>query len=175
MRAWWLLPLLVGGCVGDDPDDSDLDTSPWDTDPVVVAGCGPGGEPTLDIGKGERAFVDSEDDDRKSVLIHGLQGGFHSFVSLRGGGLNIDEKWNVVIEGVLDGRIRAVSRLERTPECNPDVDLAEANGTWLIWMAYPEELHGKEVEIRALVVDGDKRIVRDRDTHVIWDPELAGE
>jgi len=172
-----MLVALLGLLACAEPSDSDTDRAwdPQDTDvdPDAWSGCQVGPPPLLQIGKGEDAFEPSETDDGHTVLIHGLQGGFHTFVSLRADHLATDGSWHIVIEGLIDGELRAVARLQREPDCNPDVDAAESIGTWLIWWGRPWELHEREVTIRAVVVDGDRRLVVGQTQQVIWDPELA--
>ena len=167
----WLLPALwLAACAG--PDDTDRD---WidETDGPMVSGCVEGPDAYVDVGKGEDDLLASDVDNRHSVLIHGLQGGFHTFVSLRGHHLDLEGPWYMVIEGLLDDEIRAVARLDREPHCNEDVGAGEIIGTWLIWRAFPTELHEQDVTIRAVVVDGDRRVILGQTEQVIWDPELA--
>lgn len=169
------IPLLLClmACAGADPVGA---TDGWaggvDTDLPDVSGCETGPPPRLAVGKGERAFEPSDADDGRSILIHGMQGGFHTFVSLRAAHLSLEERWKIDIEGRVDGEVWASATLERTPECNPDVDRAEANGTWLIWVGRrPPELHEQRITVWTRVEDADGRVVEATGDQLIWDPK----
>lgn len=172
MRLLWL-SIMSLACTGSTVGSTDeLPVDSDETDLPYLSGCELGRDPVLTVGKGERAFEDSALDDGKSILIHGLQGGFHTFVSLRAAHLSLEEKWKVDIEGRVDGEVWARATLERTPECNPEADQAEANGTWLIWVnRRPPELHEQAIEVWARVEDADGRIVEGTGEQVIWDPK----
>lgn len=181
MSVWKALQLgvVVVACActstGDDPDTDGSDTHlpTDDTDRVVVSGCELGPDPTLTVGKGELLFEESDADDGRSVLIHGLQGGFHTFISIRASHLSLDGPWQLRVVGSLDGEVRAVAPLEREPECNEAVDQGESLGTWLIWRGQPEDLHDRQAQIEVTVEDVDGRVVEGVGTQRIWDPLLA--
>lgn len=175
LRSILAVAVWLVACTGTDGTGStDLIYETDDSDLPYLSGCEVGRAPRLAVGKGERAFEASEDDEGRSVLIHGLQGGFHTFVSLRGAHLSLEERWKVEIEGRVGEEVWASAVLERTPECNPDADQAEANGTWLIWVGRrPPELHEQEVTIWSRVEDADGRTVEATAVQRIWDPALA--
>ncbi|MFK7928701.1 MAG: hypothetical protein AB8H79_10980 [Myxococcota bacterium] len=154
--------LALAGC--DAPGDG-----PIGTDGPVVAGCDVGAEPQLWIGKGEQEWASSDDEDGRTLLVHGMQGGFHTFLSLRAQHLNLDQDWTLSVEGFLDGERTAWADLVRTPECNGDADFGESIGTWLIWRAQPEELHDQVVKIDVSVTDADGRVVSATEEQRIWD------
>lgn len=162
-----LLPLLALGCAGDDILDTDGNP--------VVSGCEVGPEPTLEVGKGEEEWAASDEDEGRSILIHGVQGGFHTFVSVRAAHLSLDGPWQLRIRGYLDGYPMAYAELERDPACNEEADVGESIGTWLIWWGRPPHLHGREAAIDARVTDVDGRSVLAGTRQIIWDEELWDE
>lgn len=149
------------GC--QEPIDSDH------TDGPQISGCVVGPAPSLTVGKGEYEWVGSEADEGHTELVHGMQGGFHTFVSLRAAHLSLDGEWAVSLSGTLDGEELAFAELTRTPECAVGADLGESIGTWLIWRSRPPQLHDQTVTIEATVTDIDGRQVTATGTQVIWD------
>ena len=174
-----MLILVAAGIACTGPTVHETDTgegSDPDTDTVMHwSGCEAHPEPSLQVGKGEEWFEPSEDDDGRSVLIHGIQGGYHTFVSVRADGLALHGDWDLRIEGRLDGEVLAMAVTDRIPECNHDADRGESIGTWLIWDGEPRTLHDQIVTIRVLAVDAEGTQARGEAEQRIWDPKLAEE
>ncbi len=143
--------------------------APADTDPAPTSGCVAGGTPVVEVGKGERRFEAEDDDGGRSILIHGMQGGFHSFVSIRSRGLDTAGPWDLRIEGFLGDESLAQAVLSREPDCNAEVDRGESIGTWLVWWSTPEVLHGEEVTIAVEVEDATGTVVSATGQQVLWD------
>ena len=163
--------LFVCGCVAPEPA-SHTDLAQGDP----TKGCIPGLPPELTVGKGEWEFEPTAENERKSILIHGLQGRFHTFVSLRGAYFSLDEDWQITIEGIIEGEVWATATLEREARCTEDERWAEANGTWLRWLGKtPQDLHDRDTTVRATVTDSLGRSVTNEAIHRIWDPFMVEE
>jgi len=156
LRGWW--PLLLLGC-----------GSP--TDPASVDGCVASNAPSLEVGKGEAEFVDAAADDERTILIHGFQGGYHSFVSARASGLAVDGPWDMEIVGFLGEEERVRVPVRRDASCNAGVSRGEILGTWLIWGIRPDqlgELHQQRVRIALSATDVRGREAEGSAEMVLW-------
>jgi hypothetical protein len=154
--------LLIAGC-GSEPEPID--------------GCLPSQEPTLEVGKGEDQWLPASADEGRTVLIHGFQGGYHSFVSLRSTGLSVQGAWKIELAGYLAGAEVVRVPLEREPACNAGVAQGESLGTWLIWGTRPDQLdllHQQPVRIEARVEDLDGREASASAEMLLWS-ELSWE
>lgn len=137
-----------------------------------ISGCETGPEPVAEVGKGELVWSDSDADQGRTLLVHGTQGGFHTYVSLRAAHLD-EGPWSLELSGSLDDEVLAEGVLERSDvACDVEADRLQIIGTWLIWESTPEVLHRQVVRIDARVTDAKGRTVEASAEQRIWDQEF---
>lgn len=133
--------------------------------------CVPGDEATLELGTGETAFEPVEAGGFVE-LVHGPQGGFHTYVGFAATGLDASSQWTAEIEGTLGGELLAESAPFLTMRCDHAEGRLEAWGTQLIWDAQPEDLDGQPITVTAWVTDASGLTLSDTIDLVIEDPLL---
>lgn len=135
--------------------------------------CLPSDDPTLALGTGETTFVPLVDGDAVE-LVHGPQGGYHTYVGFAATGLDGSAAWTADVVGWLDGAIRATSAPLVVFRCDHAEGRLESAGALLVWDGQPEELDGQPITVEATLTDArDVQIDATIDL-VIHDPLLEG-
>lgn len=116
------------------------------------SGCATGENPTLIIGHGEDGYEPLEDGGQLE-LIHGPQGGVHTFMALHAERIDASEELVGRLEGYLGGELAATSAPYLDMRCNGAEGGLQVWSVLLIWEAPPEDLHLQPVTIDAEVVD----------------------
>lgn len=135
--------------------------------------CMPGDAPTLELGQGEAAFM-SFADGATLELVHGPQGGVHTFMALEARYVDA----SVELEGNLRGYLDGVQVGASYPYLNFRCQAAtqELAGGWqvwgllLIWDAPPEDLHLQSVHIEAEFTDASGVVVSASKDAILHDP-----
>lgn len=133
--------------------------------------CEPGDDVTLELGTGETAFEPLEAG-AAVELVHGPQGGFHTYVGFAATGLDASSQWTAEIEGTLGGELLAESAPILNMRCDHADGRLESWGTLLIWEAQPEDLDGQPITVTAWVTDAAGVTLSDTIDLVIDDPLL---
>ncbi len=114
--------------------------------------CAAGREPTLTIGTGETAFEAVSSGDGLE-LVHGPQGGYHTYIGLAATFLDPSATWLTVITGTLSGEVLAQSDPLLTMRCNGAAGQLQSWGTLLIWDAQPADLDDQPITVAAEITD----------------------
>ncbi len=150
MRWLWLC-LGLSGCAG-----------------PQGATCGPGGDPTLQIGLGVGTFTPIVAGEMP--LIHGPQGGWHLEIGLLATGIDASDLIVGRLQGTVDGEPIAVNAPWLDMRCD------EAAGGLISWgtrLIYPTEtaaeLDGVQTEVSAEITDNQGITISTTQTFVIRD------
>jgi hypothetical protein len=144
--------------------------------------CIEGPQPTLTVGHGDRSFMEIHDSDTQVELIHGPQGGFHSTIALRAQHVEPNSSYRLELRGTVGERALEYTVPWVGFDCVEDNSSLESTGSFLIWDAEPEALHGQVVSFTATLIDPHRlgtdgsvdglRLVSDTAEYTIWDPRL---
>jgi hypothetical protein len=132
------------------------------------AACEPSETPTLELGAGESAYASFEPG-ATLELVHGPQGGVHTFMALEARGIAAD----VELEGTLRGYLGEQQVGASYPFLNFRCRAGSGWQVWgllLIWDAAPEDLHLQPVRIDVEVTDAAGVVVTASKEAVLHDP-----
>ncbi|MFT4624418.1 MAG: hypothetical protein ACI8PZ_003077 [Myxococcota bacterium] len=167
-KAWLLcaLALWASACGSGDPKKGGANTDPCTASAKHA---------TLAIGT---SFVDNTsiagfvpvDEGGVLELVHGVQGGFHVEIALRGEHLDNSE----VLPGEIRGRVNGELLANVAPwfqfTCTDEGQ--DSWGTLLIFRAQPEDLHEQDVEVEVSLIDASGEEIGATGTFRIEDPLL---
>jgi hypothetical protein len=144
--------------------------------------CAEGPTPTLTVGHGDLEFMEITDPDTPVELIHGPQGGFHSNIALRAQFVDPNSSYRLELDGTIGEQPLAYTVPWVGFDCVENNTILESTGSFLIWDAQPEDLHGQTVAFTATLIDPHRlgtdgsvnglRLVSDSAQYIIWDPNL---
>jgi len=143
--------------------------------------CEPGSETQLEIGHGELRFESIDGVDTQVELIHGPQGGYHSNIALRAMYIDPDITYKLKLSGTIEGTVMGETVPWLTFRCSRAANALQSTGSFLIWDAQPEELHGRVAQVRADLYLPEEDLSDDElatpvtsatTEYTIWDPTL---
>jgi len=158
------------GCGAQPSDATDADTNDDSSDPASP--CSPGGgEPKLEIGHGETAYLPLEPGGSLE-LIHGPQGGVHVLVALQAAYIDASDEVVASFRGYIDGEQLGASFPFLNMRCNEAEGGVQSWNTFLIWDAQPEDLHLQTVHIEVELTDASGLVLNASKEAVLHDPLL---
>lgn len=160
--------LLLAACAAEDAGGED-DVVVFDPDDP----CVPGMEPSLELGAGATAYAPFVSG-AALELVHGPQGGVHTYMALEARGVDASEELVGELRGYLDGVQIGASYPYLNFRCRaPEGDDPGGQQVWgvlLIWDAPPESLHLRSVHIEAEVTDASGVVVTTCKDAILHDP-----
>jgi len=145
--------------------------------PLLLACTGPAqsGEVTLELGTGERAF-ETLDEGETLELVYGPQGGYHVWVSVRGGGFSSDrvllEVDVVPLSATEPPPAREPVRTYMEPATLPDGTQGQELVGWPAQLARPECLVDAPVSIQVSITDSAGNVASDERTVMLTGEDL---
>ena len=144
--------------------------------------CKEGPSPTLTVGHGEHDFMPLLGIDTRVELIHGPQGGFHTNIALQAQYIDPTSSYRLLLEGTVGGDSLGYTVPLVEFDCVEDGTRLESTGSFLIWDAQPEQLHGESAAITATLIDPHRlgkdgsidglELASNSVQYIIWDPRL---
>jgi len=119
--------------------------------------CNDGGDPTLEIGTGETAFVPLDGELPDLELVHGPQGGYHLLLGFEATNMDGDHFFSIAATGSIDGELLAVSERWTSLSCDTERKKLHGYNFFLIYDAEPEDLHDQVTDIAVSLRDNDAK------------------